>query len=76
MSLQDEAYELGLQWSQFYEPGSPSRTLIAELMDTCLLVNVVHNSFKEPDAIFTLFFNAGEAFAAQHSVPLTNGYGH
>lgn len=26
--LQDEAYELGRQWANFYEPDSPSRKLI------------------------------------------------
>ena len=33
-------------------------------MDTWLLVNIVHNDFKRPDAIFEPFLKAGAAFAA------------
>lgn len=77
--MQDEAYELGQQWSQIYDSSSPSRALIAELMDECLLVNVVHNDFKEPDAIFGPFFKAGEELAqlnGERPLVLLNGRDH
>ena len=62
----------------YYEPGTPSRKLVTEIMDTFLLVNVVHNDFKQPDAIFEPFFKAGVEFAAtqgtkQETHHLTNG---
>lgn len=70
---QDEAFELGRQWARFYEPDSASRKLITELMETAFLVNVVHNNFKDSDAIFKPFLAAGEAFIAQHSSATVNG---
>jgi len=69
MAWKDEAFELGHQWARFYEPDSPSRTLIKDLMDTTFLVNVVHNDFKDPHAIFKSFILAGENFTAQKSAP-------
>lgn len=74
--LQDEAYELGRQWAKYYEPDTPSRELISGVMDTYFLVNVVHNDFKKPGAIFDPFFKAGAEFAtsqASHPQPVLNG---
>ena len=71
--LQDEAFELGRQWAKFYEPESPARKLVDGIMDTYCLVNVVHNDFKKPDAIFEPFFKAGAEFAAKHGVA-ANGH--
>ncbi|OBZ74212.1 Methylenetetrahydrofolate reductase 2 [Grifola frondosa] len=48
MAWKDEAYELGLQWAKYYEPESPSRKLINNIMETYYLVNVVHNDYKNP----------------------------
>lgn len=49
-----------------------------DIMHDCYLVNVVHNDFKEPDAIFIPFFKAGEQYAASHPqqnhVAITNGF--
>ncbi|KAJ3526405.1 hypothetical protein NM688_g8266 [Phlebia brevispora] len=69
MAWKDEAYELGRQWAKYYEPESATRTFLTRLMDTFLLVNVVHNDYKRPDAIFEPFFKAGAEFAAaqQHA---------
>ncbi|KAJ3999800.1 methylenetetrahydrofolate reductase-domain-containing protein [Lentinula boryana] len=64
MAWKDEAFELGQQWAQVYDPESPSAKLISELMDTCYLVNVVHNDFHDADAIFKPFFQAGEEYQA------------
>lgn len=65
---QDEAFELGMQWSKLYGTGTPSQKLIAEVMDTYTLVNVVHNDFRAPEAIFAPFYRA-----AQSTPPTTNG---
>ncbi|KAF9006069.1 methylenetetrahydrofolate reductase-domain-containing protein [Cyathus striatus] len=67
MAWKDEAYELGAQWAKLYEPDSPSRKLITEIMETSLLVNVVHNDFHDPDAIFRPFFKAGAEYKAAKS---------
>ncbi|KAK7686289.1 hypothetical protein QCA50_010513 [Cerrena zonata] len=73
MAWKDEAYELGNQWAQYYEPGSPTHKFITNLMDTSLLVNVVHNDYKRPSAIFEPFHKAGAEFAASKGKILTNG---
>jgi len=65
---QDEAFELGMQWSKLYSTGTPSQKLIAEVMETYTLVNVVHNDFRAPEAIFAPFYRA-----AQFPPPSTNG---
>ena len=74
--MQDEAYELGRQWAKYYEPSTPTRTLIDGVMDTYFLVNVVHNDYKRPDAIFEPFFKAGAELAlAKGAVPpVLNGH--
>ncbi|KAH9919945.1 methylenetetrahydrofolate reduct [Amylocystis lapponica] len=74
MAWKDEAYELGRQWAKYYEPDSPTRKLLSGVMDTYLLVNVVHNDFKKPGAIFEPFFKAGAEVAASQSV--LNGLTH
>ncbi|GBE86652.1 methylenetetrahydrofolate reductase-domain-containing protein [Sparassis latifolia] len=77
MAWKDEAYELGCQWANYYEPDSPSRKLITNVMDTYLLVNVVHNDYRKPSAIFEPFFKAGEEFATRHPPqPVLNGHAH
>ena len=46
-------------------------------MDSYYLVNVVHNDYKRPDAIFEPFFKAGAEYAARYGSapppPTTNG---
>ncbi|KAF5350217.1 hypothetical protein D9758_007796 [Tetrapyrgos nigripes] len=64
MAWKDEAYELGQQWAKVYDSDSTSRKVISDLMNTCYLVNVVHNDFRDPDAIFRPFFKAGEEYLA------------
>jgi len=71
---QDEAYELGFQWAKFYDHGSPARKLITDYMGKSLLVNVVHNDFKDPLAIFDPFFKAAADYAAQHPTATANGH--
>jgi methylenetetrahydrofolate reductase (NADPH) len=65
MAWKDEAYELGTKWAEIYEPESPSRKLLGDLMENSLLVNVVHNDFKDPEALFRPFFVAAAEYAKQ-----------
>ncbi|KAH9479434.1 Methylenetetrahydrofolate reductase 1 [Psilocybe cubensis] len=67
MAWKDEAFELGAQWAKLYEHDSPSNKLIADFMETSFLVNVVHNDFHDPDAIFRPFYKAGAEYLAQKS---------
>jgi len=73
MAWKDEAFELGQQWARVYDPDSPSAKIISELMDSCYLVNVVHNDFHDPSAIFKPFFQAGEEYIASQSSNGVNG---
>jgi methylenetetrahydrofolate reductase (NADPH) len=75
MAWKDEAYELGCQWANLYEPGSTSHKVIDELMNTSYLMNVVHNDFTDPEAIFKPFFKAGEEYSSRLNDHLTNGHG-
>ncbi|KAK7056405.1 methylenetetrahydrofolate reductase (NAD(P)H) met13 [Paramarasmius palmivorus] len=80
MAWKDEAYELGQQWAKIYDSDSPSRKVISDLMDNSYLVNIVHNDFHDPDAIFRPFFKAGEEFLnsskANGKTPVVNGDAH
>jgi len=71
---QDEAYELGQQWAKLYEADSPSRRLIRDLMDDFLLVNVVHNDYKDAGAIFEPFSGRSRICRQDHDrAANTNG---
>ncbi|KAG6331406.1 hypothetical protein ID866_7684 [Astraeus odoratus] len=74
MAWKDEAYELGVKWANIYEANSTSRKLIMDVMNSSYLVNVVHNDFKNPKAIFVPFFKAGEKYAASRAKE--NGSAH
>ena len=82
MAWKDEAYELGYQWANSYEPGSAASEFIKSFFDTSLLVNVVHNDFRQPDGVFEPFIKAAADYAAQKHVPngdavdLSNGHAH
>ena len=56
----------------YYDPDTPSRRLIGGIMDSYLLVNVVHNDYKQPSAIFEPFWKAATDFAAKQP-SLLNG---
>ncbi|KAF8141572.1 methylenetetrahydrofolate reductase-domain-containing protein [Boletus edulis] len=78
MAWKDEAFELGCKWAYVYDAGSLSRKLIMDMMNDFYLVNVVHNDFKDPNAIFVPFFKVGEQYATSHPqqnhVAQTNGF--
>ncbi|KAG8852083.1 hypothetical protein FRB91_007020 [Serendipita sp. 411] len=74
MAWKDEAFELGMQWSKLYDSGSPTQKLIAEIMETYTLVNVVHNDFRNPDAIFGPFYRAAEAKPVKGTPNGINGH--
>jgi len=72
MAWKDEAYELGQQWANFYDEGSTAGEFVRSFFDSSLLVNVVHNDFRQPDAIFEPFIKAAADYAAQKRIP--NGH--
>lgn len=72
--VQDEAYELGYQWANIYESGSPSRKLIAGLINDALLVNIVHNDFHDQNKIFEPFFKLEEELGSKATAATSNGH--
>ncbi|KAF8757537.1 Methylenetetrahydrofolate reductase [Rhizoctonia solani] len=77
MAWKDEAFELGCQWAKIYEPESPSRKLIENMMDEYFLVNFVHNDFHDREAIFRPFFaDAGLQTNGDTETPAVNGVKH
>ncbi|KAF4610886.1 hypothetical protein D9613_007023 [Agrocybe pediades] len=75
MAWKDEAFELGAQWAKLYEHDSPSQKLISDFVETSYLVNVVHNDFHDPDAIFKPFYKAGaEYLALKSKTTAVNGH--
>lgn len=76
LAWKDEAYELGCQWAKYYDHDSPTRKFITDLMETTLLVNVVHNDFKKPTAIFEPFLKAGAEYAALQAKAAPSANGH
>ncbi|KAI9101351.1 methylenetetrahydrofolate reductase-domain-containing protein [Phlyctochytrium arcticum] len=65
MAWKDEAFELWTKWAHLYEPKSPSNTTIQNISDTWFLMNVVDNNFKEEQAIFSIFDEAGNPPASR-----------
>jgi methylenetetrahydrofolate reductase (NADPH) len=55
IAWKDEAFELGMQWANFYDENSTSRKLIQDVMNTSYLVNIVANDFKDGLSIFEPF---------------------
>ncbi|TPX35953.1 methylenetetrahydrofolate reductase [NAD(P)H] [Synchytrium microbalum] len=55
MAWKDEAFELWGRWSNLYDPKSKSAQVITEIHDTWFLMNVVHNNYKVPEAVFDIF---------------------
>lgn len=72
MAWKDEAYELGQQWANSYDEGSAARVFTKSFFDSSFLVNVVHNDFRQPDAIFEPFIKAAADYVAQKRV--SNGH--
>lgn len=70
---QDEAFHLGTQWAQVYEPNSPTHRLLVTTMETFYLVNVVHNDIKDPEAIFQPFYRAAQSKKSTIDIKHTNG---
>lgn len=76
MAWKDEAYELGQQWANIYDEGTAAEEFVKSFFDTALLVNVVHNDFRRPDAIFEPFLKAAADYVAQKQVPNGQANGH
>ncbi|CAO1631717.1 unnamed protein product [Sympodiomycopsis kandeliae] len=75
LAWKDEAYEIGRNWARVYEDKSKSRRMLERIFGEedndedgaqsddesgWFLVNVVHNDYKKPDAIFKPFLAAVE----------------
>ncbi|ANB15677.1 methylenetetrahydrofolate reductase (NAD(P)H) MET13 [Sugiyamaella lignohabitans] len=57
LAWKDEAFRLGAEWARCYDEDTESRRLVMGIVDKWYLINIVHNDFQDPDAIFRLFNN-------------------
>lgn len=55
LAWKDEAFKLTAEWANCYEQGSPTNYLLSDISRSWFLVNIVHNDFQDPDAIFSVF---------------------
>lgn len=55
LAWKDEAFRLGSEWVHCFEQNSSSRKLVGEIVDSWYLLNIVHNDFQNPLAIFKVF---------------------
>lgn len=57
LAWKDEVFRLADEWANCFNKESLSYKLIKEIADNWYLVNIVHNDFHRPHAIFELFNN-------------------
>ncbi|KAI1006975.1 Methylenetetrahydrofolate reductase 1 [Podosphaera aphanis] len=55
MAWKDEAFRLGMDWAHCHSALSPSRHLIAHMMESWYLVNIVQNDFHQTQGLFEVF---------------------
>lgn len=57
LAWKDEAFRLTQEWAHCFEQESASRKFIEEMTNSWYLINIVHNDFHSPDAIFNVLEN-------------------
>lgn len=72
LAWRDEFYHLGSEWAKCYDEKSESKRVIQGIVDDWYLVNIVHNDFRQPRAIFPLF--DGLHAPGVEGKSLANGY--
>lgn len=50
--LQEEAFEIWLEWSMLYSPKSASQQLMKNVHDNYWLVSVVHHDYKDTNGLW------------------------
>ena len=50
--VQEEAFRLWKEWSEFYAPTSAERKLLERMRRELWLVSIVHHDFKDPDGLW------------------------
>lgn len=55
LAWKDEAFRLGAEWANYYEEDSAARKLVQSVVESWYLINIVHNDFQQPEAIFRVF---------------------
>lgn len=55
LAWKDEAFRLNLEWASCYPEDSPARNFLTEVASSFYLVNIVHNDYQDPEAVFRLF---------------------
>ncbi|KAH6631899.1 methylenetetrahydrofolate reductase-domain-containing protein [Chaetomium tenue] len=73
LAWKDEAFQLGMEWARCYETGTPSRSILDEVMNTWYLVNIVNNDFHRGETIFEVLKGLEAPGLDQVPEPQTNG---
>lgn len=58
LAWKDEAFEIGRHWSRVYDANSDARRMLEDIFQKYVLVNVVHNDFKDSQGIFRPFLES------------------
>jgi methylenetetrahydrofolate reductase (NADPH) len=73
LAWKDEAFQLGMEWARCYEAGTPSRTILDDVMNTWYLVNIVNNDFHRGETIFEVLKGLEAPGLDKVPEPQTNG---
>jgi methylenetetrahydrofolate reductase (NADPH) len=73
LAWKDEAFQLGMEWARCYEAGTPSRTILDDVMNTWYLVNIVNNDFHRGETIFEVLKGLEAPCLDKVLEPHTNG---
>jgi len=57
LSWKEEAFSIWTEWSRFYRPGSPERSMLEDVRDNRWLVSVVHHDYRNSGALWTFLFD-------------------
>ncbi|KAH7328017.1 methylenetetrahydrofolate reductase [Stachybotrys elegans] len=55
LAWRDEAFRLGMDWAHCFDPNTPSRVLVEQIMKTFCLINIVNNDFHDQTLLFEIF---------------------
>ncbi|KAI9228994.1 MAG: methylenetetrahydrofolate reductase-domain-containing protein [Piptocephalis tieghemiana] len=57
LAWKDEAFHIWSAWEDSYDTNSPESSFLHTYSHDCFLVNLVHNDFQNPQALYSLFFD-------------------
>ncbi|KZV87402.1 MTHFR-domain-containing protein [Exidia glandulosa HHB12029] len=61
LAWKEEAFRIWAEWSQFYPPESPERTLLEQMRQERWLISIVHHDFKDPNGLWHFWLDGRES---------------